>query len=525
MKPGLDQLISALTADGRPDELAGRDAALAAFRAAGQRARDRADAPAAPRSPPSSRPLTGWLPTRLAAIAAAGGRRRRRDHRGGVHAGAARAGAGCRAYRLRAARRARRPARRPGTAPSRAGGHHRRHPARQLPLLRRGVQDAIAAIRRPLPRHAERGSGARNRWRGCRAHRPGHRARPPRGGRAGRGCVARTAASATVADRGHRRHRPARRVQVRDPAADRDRGFPRGRTGRRVQRPVRVAVTAHTAASWLLALRPPPSHQDEPPRDDDEQEPRDPCRGAAGERWRSPPRARQAARSPTVQVIQGTVPGRKQPAVVRGLQAQPRAPSRRAAWDGSRRTAAGTGRSRAGRRAARRARRASWPAKTFSSRLVELLRRQPPHRVVLAQQLRGPVPVRVRGAQPRVTRHRARRRRRRYSGTLQSKPRPVLDGLLLRLFLLARGQHPRPLGGDGHRVLEVRGPGPVDGDDRPPVVKLGDMPAAAGDHRLDRQRHPGPQPRPLPGRPVVPTTGSMCISVPIPCPVYSRISP
>lgn len=67
---GIDQLISALTADGRPDELAGRDAALVAFRAAGQRAateqtiRQR-------RISPSSRPLTGWLTTRLAAITAA----------------------------------------------------------------------------------------------------------------------------------------------------------------------------------------------------------------------------------------------------------------------------------------------------------------------------------------------------------------------------------------------------------------------------------------------------------------------
>jgi hypothetical protein len=66
---GMDQLISALTADGRPDELAGRDAALAAFRAAGQRAateptlRQR-------RAVPFRRPVTGWLPPRLTAIAA-----------------------------------------------------------------------------------------------------------------------------------------------------------------------------------------------------------------------------------------------------------------------------------------------------------------------------------------------------------------------------------------------------------------------------------------------------------------------
>ena len=66
---GIDQLISALTADGRPDELAGRDAALAAFRTAGQRAateqtlRQR-------RVVPFRRPLTGQLPPRLTAIAA-----------------------------------------------------------------------------------------------------------------------------------------------------------------------------------------------------------------------------------------------------------------------------------------------------------------------------------------------------------------------------------------------------------------------------------------------------------------------
>jgi len=69
-EPGMDQLISMLTADGSPDELAGRDAVLAAFRAAGQRAateqtlRQR-------RVAPFRRPLTDWLPTRLAAITAA----------------------------------------------------------------------------------------------------------------------------------------------------------------------------------------------------------------------------------------------------------------------------------------------------------------------------------------------------------------------------------------------------------------------------------------------------------------------
>ena len=67
-EPTVDQLISALTADGRPDELAGRDAALTAFRVASQRAaieqtlRQR-------RVAPSSRGLTGWLTPRLTAIA------------------------------------------------------------------------------------------------------------------------------------------------------------------------------------------------------------------------------------------------------------------------------------------------------------------------------------------------------------------------------------------------------------------------------------------------------------------------
>lgn len=69
-EPGIDQLISALTADGRPDELAGRDAALAAFRAAGQRAateqtlRQR-------RFVPFRTQLTGWVPSRLAAAVTA----------------------------------------------------------------------------------------------------------------------------------------------------------------------------------------------------------------------------------------------------------------------------------------------------------------------------------------------------------------------------------------------------------------------------------------------------------------------
>ena len=60
-EPGLDRLIMALTTDGHAGELAGRDAALAAFRAASQSPRR-----AARRSP------FGLLPARLAAVVAAG---------------------------------------------------------------------------------------------------------------------------------------------------------------------------------------------------------------------------------------------------------------------------------------------------------------------------------------------------------------------------------------------------------------------------------------------------------------------
>ena len=68
-KADLDQLITALTADGRPEELAGRDAALAAFRGARQR---NAAGKAAPRrrGVPLRRPHNGFS-ARVAAIGAA----------------------------------------------------------------------------------------------------------------------------------------------------------------------------------------------------------------------------------------------------------------------------------------------------------------------------------------------------------------------------------------------------------------------------------------------------------------------
>jgi hypothetical protein len=70
-KPDLDQLIRALTADARPDELAGRDAARTAFRAAGQ---GDAASQAARRRPGARfrRPSAGLPRRRMAAISAAG---------------------------------------------------------------------------------------------------------------------------------------------------------------------------------------------------------------------------------------------------------------------------------------------------------------------------------------------------------------------------------------------------------------------------------------------------------------------
>ena len=68
-KPDLDQLVAALTADGQAEELAGRDAAVAAFRAASQRGAAAGSA-RAHRGWSFHRPLVG-LPARLAAAGAA----------------------------------------------------------------------------------------------------------------------------------------------------------------------------------------------------------------------------------------------------------------------------------------------------------------------------------------------------------------------------------------------------------------------------------------------------------------------
>jgi len=134
-KPDLDRLVTALTADGRPDELTGRDAAAtAAFRAASQRTRP--TGAARPRRVSMRRPRA-TLPQRLAAVGAVANRRRG-GRRGGLHAGTARPGARTCAHRVRAARRPRQSAAR--SARPAARRHHRdvgrKVRASQLPVER-----------------------------------------------------------------------------------------------------------------------------------------------------------------------------------------------------------------------------------------------------------------------------------------------------------------------------------------------------------------------------------------------------
>jgi hypothetical protein len=64
-KPDLDRLVTALTAEGRPDEMAGREAAVAAFRAAGARG-----AQSSPLASWRPKPLARWGIRRLAAVGA-----------------------------------------------------------------------------------------------------------------------------------------------------------------------------------------------------------------------------------------------------------------------------------------------------------------------------------------------------------------------------------------------------------------------------------------------------------------------
>ena len=438
---------------GRPPGRAGRPRRRARRVPRGRPARrDRADAPAAPLCPlpPTACRL---VPDAACRDHRRGGGRLRRDRHGRVHACTARAGAGCRPQRLRAARGARRASAR---APRRPG------PAAITDATQPGDCPSCATVfKTPSPRSGDHYvvtlSGARVRvTAGVVAVLTG---RVAENGSPRRACGSRSSrgpAGSAVADRGHRRHRPARRVQVRDPAADRERGLPRGRTGRRVQRPGQGGGAARTAASWLLALRPPPSHQDEPPRDDDEQEPRDPCGGAArseGDHHPEHDRQRGGQRPGDP----GHVPGRQQPAIGKWLQAQPAGP---------RATAPG-GTDPGGRQ------------------LIQVDRGQVgEQRVELAER---PCLENLRPAGPRTPPPSTGPRRGAHAAAARSAPGPRRRHAVAghpascppsateiperrrvsrarsgwrgcRLFLLARGQHPRPLGGDGHRVLEVRGP-------------------------------------------------------------------
>ena len=178
-KPDLDRLVTALTADGRPDELAGRDAAAAAFRAA---------RPGVTR--PTGRPGSdGWsiAPTAHHAAPAAGRHRGRRDRR--------------RRWSPRRPTRGRCPARRknlrtpcsrrsasqtissPATRPPSPSRRREESPGEPRPAerprrLRPGREPATSS---PWPCR-----GPACRPAAGRDHRTGHRIRPRRGRGAGR---------------------------------------------------------------------------------------------------------------------------------------------------------------------------------------------------------------------------------------------------------------------------------------------------------------------------------------------------
>ena len=215
-------------------------------------------------------------------------------------------------------------------------------------------QDALAATGRRLPRH---------RWpRPARGYRPARSSCSPDRSpttaaprqECGSGC-SNGARVPPVRARGHRGDRPARRVQVVEPAPDESRDLPGGRARRRAQRDgADRARCGGTSASRLrrdLMERGRARHglmmsrnhgtQATPPSwmamhhpDDEEQRAR---------RHPHPPQVALRRKRRTV----GAQPGR------RGATAPRRA--------GCQLTAADTGRSRAGRPAARRAHRESWP--------------------------------------------------------------------------------------------------------------------------------------------------------------------
>ena len=228
-KPDLDRLVTALTADGRPDELTGREAAVAAFRAGGRDER------------PTGRPGGGVVSIRrpFTALRPAAGRRRRRrgrrrgGRRGGLRAGAARPGARPRAHRVRAARRPRLTSLSPATRPplpSRrpAGVRAGQSPPEKPRRLRRG-REAANLITVAASRRARAGTARGSRSLG------GHRLRARRG--RGAGPAVRTARRSTQLEAGgHRGNRAAGRVQAAEPAPDGNRRLPGGRARCRAQR-------------------------------------------------------------------------------------------------------------------------------------------------------------------------------------------------------------------------------------------------------------------------------------------------
>ncbi len=222
-KPDLDRLVTALTADGRPDELAGRDAArrrVPRGRPArrGRRAARRRRVPVPPAVCRAAR--GGWPPSAPSWSSPWPGSPRRPTRR--------RCPARCRdlAHTVFAplgvpdsqpaspATRPPSPSRRPAGSP---GGPAARRPRRP----RRGRETTTV-----LTLTASRRAGAGRR--GRRVRRPGHRPRPRRRGRP-RPAVRTARRVSHVGARGHRGDRPARRVQAAEPAADDDRGLPGGR--------------------------------------------------------------------------------------------------------------------------------------------------------------------------------------------------------------------------------------------------------------------------------------------------------
>src|SRR5665647_2279559 len=74
---------------------------------------------------------------------------------------------------------------------------------------------------------------------------------------------------------------------------------------------------------------------------------------------------------------------------------------------------------------------------------------------------------------------------------------------------VVRGEHPDPTRTHRDGVLPVRSARRVDGDHRPVVLEQLGHPRTSGEHRLDRDAQPGPQPRALLARAVVEDLGRL----------------